>query len=368
MNSPLQTAIDNALEHHATCSAHTQQRIQALIHSPQPRYLIGKNTESLAALQWLPFAGLIDDTAQPHTQWNGLPVLPMRDVSQHAWVLNCTSSIAPVNVQRALYSAGLHNTLHLGDLLPHPECPATLHPAFMTEQRTDYAQHPAEWDALYHRLADEESRNTLLDVLRFRLTAHPMYMQQYNVRLREQYFEEFLHLNQDVFVDAGGFDGDTTEEFCKRAPHYRKVFLFEPAAANMAAAKRRLANHRHIEFIEQGLSDQAATLSFDPDAGSACAVSQQSQHTIRVNTLDAMVSEPVTFIKMDLEGWELHALAGCKQHIHNNHPKLALSVYHQASHFRDIMHTVLSMHPHYQVRLRHYTQGWSETVMFFTSE
>jgi hypothetical protein len=69
---------------------------------------------------------------------------------------------------------------------------------------------------------------------------------------------------------------------------------------------------------------------------------------------------------MDLEGWELRALAGCRQHIKNHKPKLAISVYHKASHFREVMDWVLSIHPNYTVRLRHYTQGWSETVMFFT--
>ena len=87
--------------------------------------------------------------------------------------------------------------------------------------------------------------------------------------------------------------------------------------------------------------------------------------TIRVEPLDARLPGPVTLIKMDLEGWETRALAGARRLIRDNRPKLALAVYHRASDFRNIARFALEIHPDYRVYLRHYTQGWSETVMFF---
>ena len=59
----------------------------------------------------------------------------------------------------------------------------------------------------------------------------------------------------EVFVDAGGYDGDTTEEFSKRYPNYKKVFLFEPSLSNLNKAKLRLNHHHSIEFFERGLSN-----------------------------------------------------------------------------------------------------------------
>ena len=84
-----------------------------------------------------------------------------------------------------------------------------------------------------------------------------------------------------------------------------------------------------------------------------------------MTTLDLAVAEPVSLIKMDLEGWELTALAGCERHIRDDRPKLAIAVYHRASDFRTVWRYARSIHPDYKVYLRHYTQGWSETVMFF---
>lgn len=362
-------AIDQALHSRTQAAQSHGQHVREFLNAnpSAARYVIGKNDESAALSKLIPLAGVIDDHAQA-ASWNGLPLVKMSDVPRQAWVLNCSTSIAPVNVDRALKQAGFDHILSLSDLLQHPQCPSELLPQFVYEQHHDYTQHMSDWSALYNRMADEVSRQTLLDVLRFRLTADPQHMQNYSVRFHDQYFEDFLNFGEEVFVDAGGYDGDTTEEFCKRAPGYKRVYLFEPSAINMAAARKRLAAHRNIEFMEMGLSDSAGELCFDPDAGSASSVSKAGVEKIVVNTLDATVLEPVSFIKMDLEGWELHALAGCRNQIKQNKPKLAISVYHQASHFREVMDWVLSIHPDYKVRLRHYTQGWSETVMFFTCE
>jgi FkbM family methyltransferase len=146
------------------------------------------------------------------------------------------------------------------------------------------------------------------------------------VRFDEQYFEDFLDLREEVFVDAGGFDGDTTEQFCRRVPDYRRVHFFEPSPINMARARQRLAAFPRIDFRQVGVSDVAGTLQFDPGAGSASAVSAAGTQTIEVDRLDDLVEGPVSFLKMDLEGWELHALRGAARTIRQQRPKLAIAV------------------------------------------
>jgi len=329
------------------------------------RFVVGRNAQSEALHRHVPLSGLIDDRAPAGSVWNGVPVVGMDQVPQDAWVVNASTSIAPVSVDRALRAAGLKQILVLPDLLAAADCPRDLLPDFVADMRAELAAHRDAWSALFARLEDDASRRVLADAIRFRLTADPAAMQSYSVRFRDQYFEDFLGLRQEVFVDAGGFDGDTTEEFCGRVPDYRRVHFFEPSPSNMAKAKQRLAGFGRIDYREVGLSDEAGTLQFDPGAGSASAVSASGSQSIRVDRLDDLVNEPVSFIKMDLEGWELHALRGAAEHIREGRPKLALSVYHQASHFREIPALVLGFCPDYRVRLRHYTEGWSETVMFF---
>ncbi|WP_180287768.1 FkbM family methyltransferase [Janthinobacterium sp. 35] len=102
-----------------------------------------------------------------------------------------------------------------------------------------------------------------------------------------------------------------------------------------------------------------------PDAGSASAVSAAGSSSIEVTTLDLAVTQAVSFIKMDLEGWEMQALAGSQRHIRAEHPKLAISVYHNAADFHRIPDYIASIRQDYDLYLRHYTQGWSETIMYF---
>lgn len=328
------------------------------------RYVVGKNDQSAELIKEFQIDGVIDDYEQKLTHWNGVLILPSTKVPKSAIVVNCSTSISPVSVQSSLLKAGISKVISINELILASNGRLTL-PWFVKQQRECFQRSAPEWNNLYQSMADDESRQTLLDVVRYRLTANAKYMQGYRVRLNDQYFEAFMEIKSEVFVDAGGFDGDTTEEFCKNYPDYRKVFLFEPSAKNMQAAQARLASFKNIEYLSLGLSDQTGTLHFNADAGSASAVSAGGSETINVTTLDKEIKEPVSFIKMDLEGWEMKALAGCAQHIKFDKPKLAISVYHSACDFIDIPRFILSLNPAYKIYLRHYTQGWSETVMYF---
>lgn len=266
-------------------------------------YVVGRNDQSRELIEKCAIAGVIDDFDQTNSHWSGKPIVRSKSIPLDAIVANCSTSISPQDVEKNLTHAGVRKIVAFSDLMRI--APGEIkQPWFVTQQQMDMEQYLHEWDELYLRLWDSSSRQTLLDVARYRLTADPRYMQGYEVRLKEQYFESFLHPKRQVFVDAGAFDGDTTEEFCRRYPDYRKVILFEPSAINMASAKRRLAGFRDIEYFTAGLSDSEGTLHFNAHAGPASSICSSGGETIPVTTLDQAVSEQVSFIKMDLEGWE----------------------------------------------------------------
>jgi FkbM family methyltransferase len=273
-------------------------------------------------------------------------------------------SISPISAFRRLQGLGLFGCLYYADLLR--ACPQVVpEPFFVSEAKADIAAHEGHWISLYDRLCDQRSKVILSDLLGYRLSGDPRCMADYSVRVSDQYFESFLRLNNEVFVDAGGFDGDTAAQFCRRFADYRRVILFEPSARNMLAAKARLAGVRDVEFVEKGLSNDSGSLRFDPDAGAASAVVSVGSCSIDVTTLDASIGQEVSFIKMDLEGWELKALEGSRNHIRADHPKLAIAVYHAAADFWLIPEYIANLREDYDLYLRHYTEGWSETVMFF---
>lgn len=328
-------------------------------------YIVGKNVESVKFAGRYKVDGVIDDYCKSEELWNGLPVTKTGDVPKDALIINCVTSISPVQVTKNMKSAGLNNVIEVADLISEDGEILPL-PWFVSQQRAEIKQYVSWWRDLFDMLSDDASKKVLLDVLRFRLTANPEYMLDYEVSLKDQYFEDFMKYKDEVFVDAGGYDGDTTEEFINRYPDYKKVYLFEPSQKNLTAAKQRLSGRRDIDFRSVGLSDISGTLCFNADAGSASAVTNGVGEAISVVALDEeLQGELITFIKMDLEGWEMNALRGAEQTIKENRPKLAIAVYHAAKDFREIPLYLLGLNPNYKIYLRHYTQGWSETVMFF---
>jgi FkbM family methyltransferase len=327
------------------------------------RFAIGKNDESLALSRAISLEGILDDFCKTDETWKGIPLFTCDSVDKDAIVVNCSTSIAPVAVAQRLQQAGLKDVVPVFQVWQRNEAIPVAQ--FVQRQRDEIGNNLNNWERIYHSLSDPASKQTFDDVIRYRLTGDPAFMANYSVRLEEQYWEDFMDYREEVFVDAGGFDGDSTQIFTAKYPDYQQVHFFEPSSVNMAAAKVRLQGIRDICFYGLGLSDIKGTLSFDENAGSASSVASSGLETIDVDTLDRVVGTAVTSIKMDLEGWELKALQGSKNHIMSNKPKLAIAVYHDAPDMRLIYEFVMQTNPDYRVYLRHYTQGWSETVMYF---
>ena len=356
----LKAIADNAL---ARLERSTEAALK-FMSSKGRRYAIGRNEDALNVHRLWKLDGIVDDFNAGEKNWNGIPIVRTNDVACDAWVINCATSISPVAVLHHLERSGLSNVVGLHEVAAASNG-ILQWPNFVQRQRQEVYEHPDSWLSIYESLHDEISRKTFLDVLRYRLTADPFYMQDYTVRIKDQYFEDFMNYRNEVFVDGGGFDGDTAQAFAWRYPDYRKILVFEPSEKNMRAARERLAGCRDIEFKAIGLSDRAEVLPFNQHTGSSSAITSSGDSKIYVDKLDAVVDEPVSLIKMDLEGWELKALHGSSEHLARDRPKLAIAVYHDAPDFRLVHEFVNSFGHDYLCFIRHYTQGWSETIMFF---
>jgi FkbM family methyltransferase len=354
----LQKRINQRLQHE------NQKRSTELASwlTNKPIYAVGKNSETLKLSQAFNLKGIVDDFSD-NSSWNGIQLLKSDSVDKNALIINCSTSISPISVKRNFQQKNFHCVVDYFELTETPYCLNL--PDFSIETQNDYTLHIKNWSEVYERLSDELSKKTFEDILLFRLTCNPGFMNNYSVRLKDQYLEYFMEYSHEVMVDAGAFDGDTAELFCLEYPDYKSVHLFEPSEINISKAKKRLENFERIEYHNSGLSDAEGAVLFEDDLGSSSKVSETGDSKILVDRLDKLITQPVTLIKMDIEGWEIPALIGCKNHISQNNPKLAIAVYHKAEDFWKIPELVLSMNNNYGIYLRHYTEGWSETVMFF---
>jgi len=328
------------------------------------RYVLGRNPDALQCTKIVPVDGIVDDYAEAGTRWNGLPVVRADCLPEGSLVVNCSTSIRPLSAHARLESVRGIEVVAYADLVGQN---ALLpNPAFVESSRKDFIENPEKWRYLCSRLADAESTSVFDHLVLYRLSGDYRHMASFSVRFQDQYFDPVVRPSaSEVFVDCGGFDGDTVLEFCSRNPKFRRIYVFEPSEANFAKACTRLRGIADVIILPLGVSDKNGSLSFNTGAGSASSVSQEGNVRIEVVTLDDYITEEVSFIKMDLEGWELNALKGSRRHIVEDHPKLAISVYHEPSHFWRVPEYVLGLRDDYDIYLRHYSEGWSETVMYF---
>jgi len=184
--------------------------------------------------------------------------------------------------------------------------------------------------------------------------------------VKTQYFEDFLTFKSgSVFVDVGGFDGNTSLEFIKRCPDYSHIYIFEPSEKNYESVIKNLSSYSNITVIKKGLSDNKQSLSFSDKLGSKSGITKDGNVVIQVDLLDEVIDKDVNFIKMDIEGSEANAIKGATKTILSCHPILAISVYHKPTDIRLICEQIFRIRSDYILYLRHYTEGTDETVMFF---
>lgn len=176
-----------------------------------------------------------------------------------------------------------------------------------------------------------------------------------------------IEYKKEVFVDGGAFDGSTTKCFlnCLMSKLNKEGFAFvcEPEEAFSNSISETLKNYENkYELLRKGLWNETAILSFRQDNVSS-RIDVTGKESVEVDAIDNMIKEPVSFIKMDIEGAEYEALCGAKNSIKKYLPRLAISVYHKKEDIIRLPQLVLKL-GEYDLYLRHYTLTEGDTVLY----
>jgi FkbM family methyltransferase len=333
---------------------------EEFINSDRPKYIFGRNEFANSIISKIQIDGFIDDFTTD-TKYLDKEIIPITKVPHNALVVVVSK---PIIAEKKVgkyqfdyldyYSFFKYSNLEIKNIM------------FWDGMIDDIKNNFLQYESIYNLLKDEISKNQFFNIINFRLSYDLDYMRGFEAIEDKQYFESFLNLNTkgESFVDVGAYDGFTSEEFIKLCPNYKKIFLFEPEENNLNIAKEKLQNHPNIYYHQLGLSNKKETLKFNIN-GSGSKISDDGDITIKVDRLDDIVEEEITFIKMDIEGAEALAIEGAKETIKKYHPKLAISVYHKKDDFWKIPQQIFEIRDDYIIYLRHYTEGISETVMFF---
>ncbi|MBR5827247.1 MAG: FkbM family methyltransferase [Clostridia bacterium] len=194
----------------------------------------------------------------------------------------------------------------------------------------DYLKDNAEnFRKAYGFLEDEKSRESYVNILNFKTSGKTEYLFGCHSEKSEVYSKLIPLSDKEIIVDLGAYDGDTIREFLTATEgRYEKIYALEPDAKNFRKLTRKTEGMEKLELFNIGAWDKKETLFFDTKGGRNSHRSDEGS-PIEFDSVDNLINDRVTLLKMDIEGAELQALCGAERTIRNHKPKLYVCAYHR---------------------------------------
>jgi FkbM family methyltransferase len=197
----------------------------------------------------------------------------------------------------------------------------------------------------------------------------------------DTYFPKDLadRIDYGHFVDAGAYTGDTLADWIKRYKPQEKgtpysYYAYEPCLEQFDKLQDYVKTlpadfQKNIKIKKIALGDKEETLTLSGSGPGASLLLTRGpvgiKETVLVKTLDELLSgQSPTFIKADVEGFEIPVLEGARATIMRYRPTLAFSVYHKCSDIWEIPIWVRNLGCDYKLYFRHHLKDYGETVLY----
>jgi len=326
------------------------------------KYILGINKFTKSVLKHIEVNGIIDDFTRVQSS-RKKEILKIEDVPKENTIILSVSTGSPLEVQNRLNEMGYKNFNYL--LFCKYSGFVLVSPPFIDDFENDYKKNKEQYSQTYNLLCDDKSKEIFTKIINFKISYDLQFMDGFKNNHEEQYFDKEIipQMKDIVFVDGGGYVGDTAQEVIKNYPDFKKIYLIEPNLLHINIAKRELGHRYNIEFVQCGLSNKKVQATID-----TCKQNNANHYNTEeqnLNTIDNIVNEKVDFIKLDIEGAEQDAIEGAKDTIKKYHPVLAICIYHKAEDWYKVPQKVLQIERNYDIYLRHYMEGIFETVIYF---
>lgn len=226
-----------------------------------------------------------------------------------------------------------------------------------------YEQNKEQFNFVYSRLADDVSKKTFENIIKYKISGKIEYLLDCEVSLNEPY-ESFLHLENEHFLDLGAYNGDSVADFVSLCPNYCSITAVEPDTKTFKKLQNNTATLNNSTLINACVSDKCGFLPFKMKGGRNSSL-DDSGKLLQSITIDSLNTD-FTFIKMDVEGEEIGAILGACDTISKSKPKMLISAYHRTDDLIKIPQAVLRLRNDYKIYLRHfkYLPAWDTNFYF----
>ncbi len=199
---------------------------------------------------------------------------------------------------------------------------------------------------------DDISKEIYVEAICNRI-APPLATKIFNeIKTPGEYFETGIFpIGEEFFVDAGAYKGDSIDKLLKvTGGSFGAIYSFELDSAIFRELEETADKYdrEKIYLFNAGVSDEISEIEYGYVQG-------EQRHTEKITTIDTELSEKiVTFIKMDVETFEIKALEGARRIITEQKPKLSISAYHYLSDLWEVPRKIRELVPEYKLYLRHH--------------
>lgn len=213
-------------------------------------------------------------------------------------------------------------------------------------------------ERFYNRLEDYRSKHVLIMILKNWLTFSYKDISRVKENCFTSYFDMDLLMcdENEVFVDLGAWRGDTIDDYRYTYGEncYKRIYCYEIEENNIKKLHERFDSIPNIIIRPVGASREKGVMYLS-DNGTSDAQSLVSFGSKKIDTvaLDQDITEKITFLKTDIEGAEQDAIRGAQEHIRNDKPKLAISIYHSNKDLFSIFELIEQIQPGYHFYLRY---------------
>jgi|GEM_PF-6132674 len=285
-----------------------------------------------------------------------------------------------------------------------------------------YIQNVDNFIWLYNNLSDQESKNTLLRLIKSQIAYSIcgdlyllLYPNQSYVDVQSQgllsVYESFYEIEDikiygteyeiydtwkreqysykdkvvpnisDTVISLGCYYGETSIWFAKKVGNKGIIYALDASKKNIRVAKKNIIIN-HIENIILGnicLSDKEDKKFFLDANGSSRIIKKEDSSYLHkkedyieicTTTLDKYCDSNdinhINFLKIDIEGMDLAAIKGAKRIIQHSKPNIAVAIYHKPSDFIEIPKLLKYFVPDYKFYLSNKRLDFNETILFAT--
>ena len=156
----------------------------------------------------------------------------------------------------------------------------------------------------------------------------------------------------DFVIDCGSAEG--LFPFLTRSVA-SGIVCFEPLPEFVRGLKRTFGADTNVRIVSSALGERAGRAFLGRSDISSSITLETTDTPVEVDTIDAYCERtgfPVSYLKADMEGYEMRLLRGASRTIARLRPKIAVTTYHEPGHAEEIAEFLRSLVPTYRFRTK----------------